>query len=90
MEAIRRQKESEDEEAARVVTGESGKRGEGRGGGGARVEMTEEPGEASSPPKVAPKPRPPQNTALLKGISSTSSDAIAPDRQVRQPRFSAF
>lgn len=83
VEAIRRQKELEDEGAARAVKGGSGRKGE-EGGGEARVEMMEDQGEVFSPPKVAPKPRSPKNTALHKESSSTSSDTIASDRQVRQ------
>lgn len=81
VEAIRRQKESEDEGAACAVSGDSGTKG---GGGGARAETMEDQGEVFSPPKVAPKPRSPKSTALYKDSSSTSSDAIASDREVRQ------
>uniref|UniRef100_H3DC42 Ladinin n=1 Tax=Tetraodon nigroviridis TaxID=99883 RepID=H3DC42_TETNG len=63
-EAIRRQKELEDEEVACAISGDSGRKGE-EGGRGARVVMMEDQGQVFSPPKVAPKPRPPQNTASV-------------------------
>ncbi|CAG07366.1 unnamed protein product [Tetraodon nigroviridis] len=78
-EAIRRQKELEDEEVACAISGDSGRKGE-EGGRGARVVMMEDQGQVFSPPKVAPKPRPPQNTASVQEMSS--SDTIAPDRQL--------
>lgn len=84
VEAIIRQKELEDEGAAHAVKGDSGRKGGEGGGGGGRVEMMEDQGEVFSPPKLAPKPRSPKNTALHKESSSTSSDTIASDRQVRQ------
>lgn len=86
VEAIRRQKELEDEGAAPAVRGDSGRKGEG-GGGGTRAEMVEDQEEVFAPPKVAPKPRSPQTTALHKESSRAGSDTIASDRQVRQPHF---
>lgn len=84
VEAIRRQKELEDEGAAPAVRGDSGRKGEG---GGTRAEMVEDQGEVFAPPKVAPKPRSPQTTALHKESSRAGNDTIASDRQVRQPHF---
>lgn len=81
VEAIRRQKEVEDEEAAGAVR---------KGGeeGGPRVETMEDQGDVFSPPKVAPKPRTPTTTALFEESSSTSSsNPVASDRPVSQHRF---
>ncbi|XP_011600753.2 ladinin-1 isoform X1 [Takifugu rubripes] len=81
VEALRRQKELEDEEAAGSVRRDSGRK---RGGGGASVDMMEDQEdreEVFSPPKVAPRPRSPKKAALYSESSSTSSDNFASDRQ---------
>lgn len=83
VEALRRQKEPEDERAAGSIGGDGGR----QGGGGARVEMKEEQGEVFLPPKVASKPRSPTKAALYSESSSASSDPISSDRQVRQRHF---
>lgn len=87
VEALRRQKEAEDEGAAGSIRGDSGRKG---GGAGARVDMMEDQedqGEVFSPPKVAPRPRSPKKAALYSESSSSSSDTFASDRQVRQHHF---
>eukprot|EP00066_Takifugu_rubripes_P011488 XP_011600754.1 PREDICTED: ladinin-1 isoform X2 [Takifugu rubripes] len=81
VEALRRQKELEDEEAAGSVRRDSGRK---RGGGGASVDMMEDQEdreEVFSPPKVAPRPRSPKKAALYSESTSTSSDNFASDRQ---------
>lgn len=83
VEALRRQKESEDEGAADVVGGDSGRKG--GGGGGARVEKMEDQedhGEVFSPPKVASKPQSPRQADVYSEPSSTS-EPITSDVPVR-------
>lgn len=84
VEALRRQKEADDEGAAGSIRDDSGRK---RGGAGARVDVMEDQedqGEVFSPPKVAPRPWSPKKAALYSESSSTSSDNFASDRQVRQ------
>lgn len=83
VEALRRQKESEDEGAAGSIRGDGGS----QKGGGARVEMKEEQGDVFLPPKVAYRPRSPTNAALYSESSSSSSDTITSGRQVRRRHF---
>lgn len=86
VEAIRRQKELEDEGAAGAVRGDGGRKGGDEGG--PRVEAMEDQGDVFSPPKVAPKPRTPRTTALFEESSSTSSsNPVASDRPVSQHHF---
>lgn len=85
VEAIRRQKELEDEGAAGDVRGDGGRKGGEEGA--PRVKTMEDQGDVFSPPKVAPKPRSPRNTALFEETSSTSSNPVTSDRPVSQHRF---